>query len=161
MSHALQWRGGKKKIKYISQPKKPVGKAHRMARGAGDLVQGIPASTCTSFVFFYCPFSASCRVLVQSLIPPLDKKTFCRPSPALGNAGLQPEKSAEEEFGSRAGVEVIFFFCLQKQSLGHQVLTQLFQQLRLRCHLGQIRLKSHVLVLPGLTLWVWGRFVLG
>lgn len=87
---------------------------------------------------------------MQSLIPPLDKKTFCRPSPALGNAGLQPEESAEEEFGSRAGVEVIFF-CLQKQSLGHRVLTQLFQQLRLWCHLGQIRLKSHVLVLPGLT----------
>lgn len=35
--------------------------------------QGIPASTCMSFVFFYCPSSASGCVVLQSLIPPLGR----------------------------------------------------------------------------------------
>lgn len=35
--------------------------------------QGIPASTCMSFVFFYCPSSASGCIVLQSLIPPLGR----------------------------------------------------------------------------------------
>lgn len=93
-----------KKINFLLKKKKKrweklTGRREELGTRSSSF-QGIPASTCTSFVFFHRPLSllAGCECRARY---PLWKQTFSRPSRGLGNAAgphSWPDKRAGEGF---------------------------------------------------------------